>query len=314
MLSAAYAKWRLLIRALPLVCVAVGVRAAMWRYDLGLVLPASSTTPVITACIFVAAQLMAGVLSDWKEAERMPSVLESALSSVVAAALVAAEHAHASPVPALEHVNAMLTAIVDYVDGTIPFAVASAAIVDAETGVCWLVGSVWRGEIRTVLPHVTVLKAALGRMETISATSFVPAAYALHDVVAAVVVACVACADLGGHGASTALLAFFAALFVYLSLLIRDLDSPFEYPPGMNRRCLDAGELIDRRLSETHASSVDLSLLTVHFGGLLRARRRAAAGASASPAGAGSGTSTTAGVHVSSASRGSCTCGGMVVA
>ena len=82
----------------------------MWYAAYGLYVAATSTAPIITASVFVAAQLMAGVLSDWKELERAPSQLHSSLVSVLGAALVTASRAGASPAPALAHIDAMLNA------------------------------------------------------------------------------------------------------------------------------------------------------------------------------------------------------------
>ena len=49
MLSDVYTKWRLVIRTLPFVAVALAVRGAMWSAGLGLLYPATVLSPVVTA-------------------------------------------------------------------------------------------------------------------------------------------------------------------------------------------------------------------------------------------------------------------------
>ena len=281
--SRALINWRLLFLTLPAVGVALAVRGGMAAAGVEVYAAASITAPVITASVFVAAQRRAGVLSDWKESERAPSQLEASLSSVLSAALVAAARAGRSPAPALAHIDAMLTAIVAYLDTALPFTALSRALVDAEVGVCANVQA-WRGDVRTIQLPMTHAREVLARMEQISVTSFVSVAYSLHDLCAACVILCVGATNYDSLAMSLSMLAFFTGLFVYLSLLLRDLDSPFTYPPGFNRRCREALAVVPRGLSETHASAVDMGLVVVAFAAELAERRRAAGRAGPSAA------------------------------
>lgn len=264
-------QWRLLAWTLPWVAVATAVRGGMWAFNRGLYLTPAATSPVITAAVFVAAQLMAGVLADWKEAERTPSQLVSSLSSALSACLVASARARASPAPALAHIDVMLTAIVDYLDASMSFADLSRVLLDAELGLCEFMSGC--GSDVHGVQGVAECKAVLARMEQITATSFVSVAYALLYFCTTVVVVAVLATDFGGHAASLAMLAFFTALFVHLSLLLQDLDSPFTYATRYNRRCLEALAVLPRALHESHASAVDMSLL-ITFAAELTTRRR----------------------------------------
>ena len=53
----------------------------------------------------------------------------------------------------------------------------------------------------------------------------------------------------------------FSFLFIYLGLLVRDLDDPFGYPPGFLERCLDEvrGLPLSVTSTMTDASSIDFS-------------------------------------------------------
>ena len=285
-MSSGLMKWRLLGLTLPWLFTVLAARGGMWYMGYGLFTPATNTAPIITASVFVAAQLMAGVLSDWKESERAPGLINTSLVSILGATLVSASRANASPAPAIAHLEAVLRAIIDYLDGEMSFVELSRAILDAQLGVSASVQT-WGGDIRNVLPHFTACQSVLARMEQIEATSFVSVAYGLHDLCSAFVILCCTVSDYGGHAASFCMLCFFTALFVYLSLLLRDLDSPFTYPKGLNRRCLEALTVVPRGLHETHSSCVDFSLVAVSFATLLTDKRRAVEGAGLWAGGAG---------------------------
>ena len=65
----------------------------------------------------------------------------------------------------------------------------------------------------------------------------------------------------------------FSFLFIYLGLLVRDLDDPFGYPPGFLERCLDEVRWLPLSVTSTmtDASSIDFSILVVSFNSMLNA-------------------------------------------
>lgn len=222
------------------------------------------------------AQLMSGVLTDYKEGERMPSSFTSNLSGVVTALLCAAQH-HKAPTSEreafLDEMEHMLAIVVSFFDGVRSLSDTEAMFVTSELRICSMMQQ-WHGDVRMILGPFIAVKSSLMRMEQITATSFAPAVYSLLDINVVIIILCVGAADWGSPQVSVAILCFFTLLFSYISFLLRDLDSPFVYPKLYNTRCLQAGCKLPRSLlHETQCSCVDMGIVTVSFPGSIRMLR-----------------------------------------
>ena len=76
-------KWWGLLVALPVTACIIGLRVLMWHYDAGQWLPVTPCTFMVTITVFICSQLMSGVLSDYKESEKVPSEIEGALETLL---------------------------------------------------------------------------------------------------------------------------------------------------------------------------------------------------------------------------------------
>ena len=78
-------RWRIVIFTLPAICVLLSCRFAVWYGGgVGGWIDPTVFTSFISVVIFVSVILMQGVIQDYKEAEKMPSVLFSALQALTA--------------------------------------------------------------------------------------------------------------------------------------------------------------------------------------------------------------------------------------
>jgi hypothetical protein len=86
------ARWRVALVSLPVAAVCGGVRYAIWKPNSQLPNPLASgwfvdssvLTGFISASIFVLAILVNGIMADYKESERIPGEIESALQALLA--------------------------------------------------------------------------------------------------------------------------------------------------------------------------------------------------------------------------------------
>src|SRR5689334_1425826 len=73
-------KWKLLVTTLPFVVVAVGVKATL---EFGLhwdgIVDFSDISVVLTGAVFLIGFMLSGVMSDYKESEKLPGELACAL-------------------------------------------------------------------------------------------------------------------------------------------------------------------------------------------------------------------------------------------
>src|SRR5262245_41973586 len=77
-----FKRWRIAIRTVLLVLFLLGVRVVVEELGGQFVTPGPLLTAVVSGGIFVAALVVAGTLSDYKDSERVPAELVAALSSI----------------------------------------------------------------------------------------------------------------------------------------------------------------------------------------------------------------------------------------
>ena len=111
----------------------------------------------------------------------------------------------------------------------------------------------------------------MSRINVIRETSFLPAAYMLADGLVALVLALLITSKNASAETGYVNAAVFSCLFLYLSLLIRDIDDPLNYEEKQNERTLEAGRPFQPTLSGAYAtaSSIDFSTVFVSFGARL---------------------------------------------
>ena len=314
-------RWIHALLALPFVVVMVCLRLAVWYGGgVGGWLNPGVFTTFISLTVFVTALLLQGLIQDYKDAERMPSDLVSALLGLEAAIYIASNmqsdkqgnkktkddkengegrkkasvdgQEMESQHPKLLDVDGLLAdvmvitlAAVSIADtnalGDTPadksFYYASAVLREAEKE---LLAGFIRAEtfdaIPCLLKPLETVRQATARMKVIQKTRYIPAAYSMVVSMVLIVLILMSIAnwptsDLWYSAAAyTTSIPF---LFIYLCLLIRSIEDPFEYTDKHNFQCLkDRKKPQPKTFSLQEAfynSSIDFSILTIGFGSRL---------------------------------------------
>jgi hypothetical protein len=79
-----FARYKIFIQVIPIVLISVAVRATLevTLPDFDGLIQSSTVTPFATASMFVIALMLAGVLEDYKEAERIPALVANIFDSL----------------------------------------------------------------------------------------------------------------------------------------------------------------------------------------------------------------------------------------
>ncbi len=304
------AQWRLALRCIPVVAVAVGMRQAVWYGSgMGGWIDQSVFTSFISLAIFVSAIVMQGLVQDYKEAEKMPSELASAFYALTGAievdsrwaAVVTASAGPSSGIKSaslqesLEHVHKALMAtfaVLELPDcNSAPFVYSQAMIEleHAQTSLCFMHDQLERSvkavftktQLSLVYPGSKFdkpfdrLRAVLGRMYAIQKTSYILEGYTLMDLMMAAVIVLMTATNWPWEIAESTAMAFtisISFLFAYLQFFVRDLEDPFKYPSGHSLRCYNEGKTPESTFLDDHrfADSIDFAPLTVGFGSRLK--------------------------------------------
>lgn len=252
------ARWRVALVALPVAAICGGVRYAIWQPNARLPTPLASgwfvdttvLTGFISASIFVLAILLNGILADYKESERIPGEIESAFQAVLAHVLASARIKKFKPAGELRALRGMLRTVARCVNKSAPYAVCARELMALDVEFVAALDA--HG---SMIPNITnftsIIRARMGRAHVIADTHFLLPFYSLFDALVALVLILLVVTNFSTAVVGVTNASVFSFLFVYLGVLVRDLDDPFGYPDGYLEKCLDETRWLPTSVSST---------------------------------------------------------------
>ncbi len=224
-------KWRLVLTTLPLVAIVIGL-ALLRDYVLHFkgVIEFSEISPILSVVSLIIGFMLAGVLTDYKEGERIPGEIAAALETIgdtVDAVVSLSKEQDVRDMPSKfrslvatvdnwlvqrNHVENCYTAMNSFKD--------LAARMHAAAGVNYSIRCL--GELHNLRRLVT-------RADVIERTSFIPVGYALLDLLVGSSLLLLLAANYKSVLSEYFLLTLFGLIYIYLARLIRDIDQPFLY-------------------------------------------------------------------------------------
>ena len=78
-----YIKWKILLQVLPIIASILLIKALFHHYDLEMMELNALFTSLVGATIFLIGFLISGVLSDYKESEKIPGEITSSLKNIL---------------------------------------------------------------------------------------------------------------------------------------------------------------------------------------------------------------------------------------
>lgn len=193
-------------------------------------------TSIIAGGVFVVSIILSGVIADFKESEKIPADLVTAIESIYEDA-----RAFSLNYPAF-HLTALRGQLHELV-GTILLAVKSAHPEEALPAISALAKHFVQMEAAGVPANYIVklrqeqatLRRTLHRLHYIQTIQFLPSAYVLAESIVVLIVALLVFSRLEPAVDGVILTAFVSYLFIFLLKLIRIVESPFKGDPDRTR-------------------------------------------------------------------------------
>jgi hypothetical protein len=190
-------------------------------------------TGLVAGNIFLLGFLLAGTLSDYKEAEKLPVELAASLESISdELRIVAAAHDGPEPRAALEHVGDTVRTILRWLHDEERID----AVLDRLSGLNQHFGSLGGltevAFVNRIKAEQSAARRMVLRINSIRETSFVVAGFLVAALTSGLLVSVLLFIDVGTLGTDLVLLCTLTFLLVYVLLLIKDLDNPFEHGVG----------------------------------------------------------------------------------
>ena len=228
-------KWRLVVKTLPWVLLVLGLTYVR-QYVLGLqsLVDFGDIGAILTAAALIIGFMLAGVISDYKESEKLPGELATTLETVDDA-IVAASRA-GKPFDAREvrqRYYEIAVAITNWFmnRGTL------ASCLQELNSMNELIADLDRRGAGAVfvtrcLSEQHNLRKLVTRIDVIRRTQFIATGYALLQMFVFTTVALLAFSNFRNWQVQVLVIGTLTLIYLYLLRLIRDLDDPFEYARG----------------------------------------------------------------------------------
>lgn len=222
--------YRLILRVAVAVALILAAKAAVHQFNWEPLTVNPLFTGIVAANVFLMGFLLSGVLSDYKESERIPGEMSACLENMATEVSGIGLGKNGPDVrPCLKHLAELSSGIIDWLHkrietpellGRLDGLTAQYAALEPSTQVSYLV---------RLKQEQSTLRRTLVRIETIRETSFVSAGYLLADTITVLLCGGLVLIKQEHFYEEILFTGVISTLLIFLSLLIRDLDNPFGY-------------------------------------------------------------------------------------
>jgi hypothetical protein len=197
-------------------------------------------TALVTGVFFVLAILLSGVLSDFKESEKIPGDLTAAIEALYKdAKLIGTGESEAEM---LKHVRDLTQTFINnfHRQGNWMLSEINQVIDRIDDDIRLFAGKGTSMSLIIKLRNeLGIIKKMSNRIEVIKETSFIPAGYAIAEFATASALLVLFLAKIEPYYESIALLGVISIILLSVVLLIKDMDNPFEGTVMIDMRHLD---------------------------------------------------------------------------
>ena len=223
-------KWKLAARTIPVLIVVAILKIAANKLGWEFLTLNGVFSAFISANIFLIGFNISGVLADFKAGEKLPGELAAHIEAI------ADECVYASKGSGKEAARAGFIYCVDFNDSILAWLyrkIKTKIVLEKINGFTDVFYALDRtGKVSSVnrLKHEqSEIRKAVMRMHTIREVRFSEAAYAIAEIISGVIIFAMIFLQINPFGESLFCAIFVAFIFIYMLLLIRDLDDPFAY-------------------------------------------------------------------------------------
>jgi len=227
----------LLVKALPVAILVMVLRFVLHDVlDINGIMGFGDAAAVLTGTALIIGLMLAGVISDYKEAEKLPGVIGGSMlifDRLAKSGLGSQGNDSGWVRPRLATIG---TGIDDWFHGRI----TDEQVVEQQGELFEIIVEIEKAGctapyITQMLQRATEAAGAVQRAMSIRNTQFIKAGYALMTILVAVVLILLVIADFPSEVAQWTVCGALSLVYTYLLLLVRDLDNPFGYGDNNGR-------------------------------------------------------------------------------
>lgn len=224
-------KWKLLIRTLPMVggVLAVALTRDYVMHFKGII-EFADVAPPFSAVALIVGFMLAGVLTDYKESEKVPGEIANTLETIGDTVHVVVAVNKDADVSEFENAfRKLVSTVEDWFMRRTSKEQCYAAINEFRQVITTMHDAGGVNYTIRCLGETHNLRRLVTRVDVISQTSFMPVGYALLDLLVGSTLILLLISSYKNPIAEYSLITLFSLIYLYLVRLIREIDSPFSY-------------------------------------------------------------------------------------
>ncbi len=223
-------KWRLAVRILPISLGVVLVKFVLHRFGW----EAINLNPVfpglLAATVFLLGFLISGVLTDYKESEKLPGEIAASLEAVAGEAGIIWRNKKAPEAMAcVAHVEQLSGAVLEWLRGKAAFDNLMDQVTELDRHLAAVESLAPPPFIVRMKQEQSSLRRFIIRINVIRETSFIGTGYAIAEIISVLLILAFTLAAIEPFGESLFIVGLITFLLTYMLALIMDLDNPFDY-------------------------------------------------------------------------------------
>lgn len=225
------AKWRLLFVAVPVSAAVLALRYLVHDVlDYNELVSFSDAGPIITGAALILGLMLSGVMGDYKESEKLPSAVAGGLSGFEGLAIRGLEVKELDT----SWVHPRITKVAHAIDDWFYSRISDEEVGKATGDLNVMIQDLEKAGVPThYLARLFIaagdLGGAISRIQTIRNTNFIKSGYALMELLIAAVLGLMILVDFPSPNVQWIVAGALSLVYVYMLLLVKDLDNPFGY-------------------------------------------------------------------------------------
>jgi hypothetical protein len=224
-------RWSIAIKILPLVILIIFVKYLTNYFGLDRIELNNLFTALISANIFLFGFLVSGVLSDYKEGEKLPGDLAATLESIADEGWIIYQNTKSDiPLKYLTKIDELTQAILDWFNKIRKTDTIKDKIFELNSFFLQFEPLTQPNFIFRLKQEQSQMRKMINRIHTIRETSFLGTGYAIAEIITTLIVGGMLFIKIGDSTYEAMIFTGFVSfVLVYMIFLIKDLDNPFSY-------------------------------------------------------------------------------------
>jgi hypothetical protein len=224
-------RWSLLLKTIPFILVILLVKYLIYLLGYEFLQFSALFTAIISANIFLISFLISGVLSDYKESEKIPSDMASAIITLADEGMILKqkEEQNLKANEYLKHITNINQAYLDWFhQKKNTFAIMKELSV-LNIHFNTLSHYISPPSLARLKQEQNNLRKLLNRADTIRETSFLGTGYAIVETISVILILTILFIQFNPIYEGIIFTTFVSLILIYMIFFIKDLDNPFGY-------------------------------------------------------------------------------------